>query len=95
MSHDPHTAQPGYAPSQVLVDGCAECEQRGTGSGLGIAVLDPARFAEAWRRAADWQRDQVSDVSRAEAPMLTALWAVQVQLERRGVPIGEVPYGLR
>ena len=94
MSHDPHHALAGWHPARILHDGCTECEVRGTSRDLGISALDNETFARAWKRAAAWNRDELErGVSRAETPMLDALWAVQVQLERRGVPIGEVPHG--
>ena len=87
--HDYHENLPGYDPRQIWHDGCAECEERG--ERIGIASLDSSNFARAWRRAIDWNTVGANAVSHAEAPMLNALWAVQVQLERRGVPIGVLP----
>jgi hypothetical protein len=97
MAHDYHDGLPGYSKAQILHDGCAECEARAKRDDHGIGSLDQQNFARAWRRAADWNT-QIADrherpVAKAEAPLLNALWAVQLQLERRGVPIGEVPYG--
>jgi hypothetical protein len=94
MAHDYHDALPGYSQEQLLHDGCIECEYRAQSSGLGISQLDKPNFYHAWKRAAEWNRNHVSDVSKAEAPMLNALWAIQLQLERRGIPIGEVPHGV-
>ena len=85
---------PRYGPAQLLVDGCAECELRAGSSDHGIGNLDEERFANAWHRAALWNVVDIQDVSMSEVPMLSVLWAVQVQLERRGVPIGEVPHGV-
>jgi hypothetical protein len=45
----------------------------------------------AWKRAARWQQHGMKGISQAEAPLLRALWAVQVQMEKRGVPVGQVP----
>lgn len=89
--HDYHEGQPGYSPAQILKDGCGECAERGANVHLAIASLDPHNFARAWRRAADWNRSGMADISEAEAPLLSALWALQLQLERRGFPIGECP----
>ncbi len=89
MTHDVHNG----SPRQVLHDGCGECGQRARDVHVAIACLDPQSFTAAWKRAADWQQGRgiSSEISKAEAPLLRALWAVQVQLERRGFPIGTVP----
>lgn len=93
MSHDYHDALPGYDPRQILHDGCAECEQRGANVGDAICRLDTERFARAWRRAYDDYAtagegyEATGPISEAERPLLFALWAVQIQLERRGVPL--------
>lgn len=99
-AHDYHDALLGYDPRQLLVDGCAECERRGKDVALSITSLDPPRFCRAWRRAYDLAASRgnhaaVGPVSSCEAPMLDALWAVQVQLERLGVPIDGRPAGVR
>ena len=92
MSHDPHDADPRYSPDQVLYDGCDECCRRSEMPDRGIEHLDALSFAAAWERAADWGEDQgIGRVSKAEVPLLSALWSVQVQFEKRGVPIGECP----
>ena len=91
MTHSYHEGQPGYSPAQILHDGCLECAGRGERVWLGIASLDRQSFARAWERAAAWHREGVYDVSDAESGLLRVLWAVQVQLERLGVPIGELP----
>jgi hypothetical protein len=93
--HDYHEGLPGYHPEQILHDGCAECETRGKNVAYAIGSLDKHRFALAWRRAADRNRTAgVRDFSQAERPLLEVLWAVQLGLEPRGIPIGEVPYGI-
>lgn len=91
MSHTYHEKLPGYDPDQLLHDGCQECESRAKSPTLGIVSLDPERFAHAWTRAARWQQHGLDGVSHAEEPPLLALWAVQVQLERIGHPIGTLP----
>jgi len=94
VSHGPHEALPGHAPGQILHDGCAECEWRAAGRDLGIGALDAATFARAWQRAVTWQREEQVRPSAAETPLLAVLWAVQVQLERAGVPLGVLPCGI-
>jgi hypothetical protein len=87
--HDYH--QPG-TENQLLKDGCAECAARSQEPGLGIAHLDPTRFAHAWYRAAQWHTNGLSDISEAEKPMLSALWCVQLKLDAAGlVPVGQLP----
>src|SRR5258708_39011043 len=93
--HDYHEGLPGYSKAQILHDGCGECEARGNDIARAISSLDRERFARAWRRAADWNRTtDVRDVSHAERPLLEVLWAVQLRLETRGIPIGAVPAGM-
>jgi hypothetical protein len=93
MTHDNHDTLPGYTPGQLLHAGCGECEARARQPGGGIAHLDRVRFARAWGRAALWQAGggALPDLDAAEMPMLGALWAVQTQLERFGVPVGHLP----
>ncbi|HZC50882.1 MAG TPA: hypothetical protein VE441_00080 [Mycobacterium sp.] len=92
MSHDYHEKLPGYHAAQLLHDGCRECEQRAKADDHGIANLDVERFERAWHRAVAWQAGgEVGDLSYAEVPMLSALWAVQIQFQRRGVPLGQLP----
>ena len=95
MSHSYHEGQPGYSPAQVLHDGCEECEFRGKNVWTAISYLDTAGFAMAWARAAAFERGQLSDVCETEIPLLQALSSIQVQLERRGIPFGEIPSGDR
>ena len=91
MTHSYHEGQPGYSPAQILHDGCAECARRGGDVSLGIASLDPQNFTRAWERATAWNFGGLGDLSEAEMPLLRTLWAVQLQFERLGVPIGELP----
>lgn len=93
MAHDYHEGLPTYSDVQILHDGCAECEARAFREDHGISSLDQQNFARAWQRAAAWNTGGVPAVAAAEVPLLRALWAVQLQLERRGIPIGEVPRG--
>lgn len=92
MSHGPHEALSGYHPAHLFHDGCEECETRIT-IGAGIGSMDPHRFAAAWSRATLYGQDQPvpGGVSKTELPALRALWAVQVQLEQRGIPITGIP----
>ena len=95
MTHDYHEKLPGYHPDQVLHDGCAECEDRGADPNLAIQHMDVQRFQHAWQRAADWQKNGTAPlIAHAEIDTLRLLWAVQVQFERLGVPIGMFPVGL-
>jgi len=89
MSHGPHESLPGWNPGQVLADGCRECESRTIAGAIGR--MDSETFARAWERATEAERDGLAGVSGAELPLLAALWAVAVQLSRRGVPLGECP----
>jgi hypothetical protein len=95
MSHAYHDALPGFSPDQLLFDGCPECEHRGQDAGRAIAMLDAANFRRAWRRAYDCYASagdrQSLVVSDAETPLLDALWSVQLQLERIGVPLAGDP----
>ena len=93
-AHDDHESLPGYTPGQLLHSGCGVCAARAAEMDGGIGHLDTVRFQHAWRRATQWQASSgggLPDLDRAEIPMLTALWAVQVQLEKFGVPIGVLP----
>jgi hypothetical protein len=88
VSHDDHASQPGYHPSQVLKDGCGECAYRSTRIDAALDHLDPQSFAEAWDRAATFGRGGLTHISDAELSLLRVLYAVQVQLERAGLPFG-------
>jgi hypothetical protein len=91
--HDYHEQLPGFDERQILHDGCSECQYRGENVIRAIGALDHNRFERAWRRAASWNRGGSGGmaISEAEAPLLNTLWAIQCQLERRGLPIGELP----
>ncbi len=91
MSHAPHEALPGYSDDHLLHDGCSECEQRGKNPDMAIGHMDEQTFAAAWERAVLYERGHLHSVSAAEVPLLRVLWAIQCQLERRGIPIGEIP----
>jgi hypothetical protein len=93
MSHNHHQSLPGYSPNQILIDGCAECEHRSARPDHGLNNLNPQNFERAWYRAARSGKEGLPDASMADRPLLNLLWAVQVQLERRGVPIGYIPSG--
>ncbi len=92
-AHDYHEGLPGYSPEQLLHDGCGECEARGKDLGVAIGSLDRSRFMRSWDRAAQFGREGLSDVSNAELPLLRVLWALEIKLELRGVPVGTCPGG--
>ena len=92
MSHDSHQFGAGDMTAPVFDDECGECGRKVLGRDRGISALDAFSFAAAWQRAADWNRGKVTNVTVTEAPLLDVLWSVQVQLERHGVPIGELPH---
>lgn len=89
--HAYHDGLVGFDPDQILHDGCDECETRGANISTAVGSLDMQNFERAWTRAAVWGKSGLRGMSAAEAPLLSALWAIQVQLERRGLAIGTVP----
>lgn len=90
--HSYHEAAPNFSEAQILHDGCGECERRGRDISMAVQNMDKGRFALAWARAAQWNRRGLPDVSEAEAPLLSALWAIQIKLETVcGLPVGELP----
>ena len=98
MSHVYHDGLEGFDERQILYDGCPECEHRGSDLRSAFAHMDNHTFARAWRRAFDMNASAGShDVGReshAEAELLHVLFAIQVTLERYGVPLdGTVPSG--
>lgn len=94
MTHAYHEGLTGYNASQILHDGCGECEERAKRDDHGIGNLDRLNFTRAWGRAAEWGQSPLSNLSRAEMPLLNTLWAVQLKLEQFGVPIGTLPVGI-
>jgi hypothetical protein len=92
-AHDYHEGLPGFSPEQILHTGCAECEFRGKDVSEAIVYLDGRNFARAWKRAADWNTTGAPAICEAEVPLLRVLWSLQLQLERLGIPIGEIPIG--
>jgi hypothetical protein len=92
-AHDYHDGLPGFHPDQLLHTGCAECEERSARPWVALSYMDNEAFARAWRRASGWQSGAGSGdhISVAEIPLLETLWALQVILERFGVPIGAIP----
>ena len=91
--HDFHEGLWTFSPHQILHDGCGECEDRGKDVATAIAKLDGYNFQRAWARATLWNKEGAPDISKTEVPLLRALWSLQLQLERRGVPIGVLPGG--
>ena len=87
--HDYHEGLPGFAETQILHDGCGECEARAASFGHGLVHLDRGTFFRAYARAAEWNQDGLLDLARAEIPLLTILWELQIKLESyAGQPIG-------
>lgn len=99
MSHTFHEGLEGYDARQILHDGCDECEYRGADLRAAFAHMDPTTFNRAWRRAFDMNASNgdhgnVGRESRCEANLLHVLFAIQVEFERRGIPLdGNVPSG--
>ena len=96
MTHAFHDELPGFDDRQIWKDGCDECEARGKSLPTSLCNLDGERFGEAWRRAADWNRDEeVGRISDAERPLLETIWTFQVMFERTyGLPLGDLPWFL-
>jgi|ERR1035437_724246 hypothetical protein len=95
MSHTYHDILPTYDERQIWYDGCEECESRGQSVPRSLGTLDSHRFARAWKRSADWNKDcaDVGPVSAAERPLLDLIWYLQIAFEREcGLPIGELPF---
>jgi hypothetical protein len=90
--HDLHKGD----PRQVLSDGCGLCERRSREPHLAIEPLSTAEFPAAWARAAEWHRHGGAKLglSRAEMPVLRFLWAIEVQMEKRGFQVGSCPVEL-
>lgn len=92
MSHSHHESLPGYDEAAILHDGCIECEKRGEDFDRALSYMDRETFEKAWKRAAAWQKGTLDrPINDAEGVVLEGLWSVQVCLEQRGVPVGEVP----
>lgn len=91
MSHDYHDVLPGFHESQILHDGCRECEYRGEHPERAISALDTENFERAWYRAEEWHRHGLKNISDAERPLLEVFWSIQCQLERHGIPLGRLP----
>lgn len=96
MSHVYHDALEGFDERQILHDLCPECEARGRDLRSALAHMDTETFTRAWKRAFDINASNGShDVGReshAEADLLLVLYAIQVELQRRGIPLdGNVP----
>ena len=90
--HDYHNGLPGYSADQILHDGCGECEARAASLDHGLAHLDRNNFYRAWARAAEWNRSGLTDVARAEIPLLSVLWAVQIKLDAYAdIAVGTMP----
>lgn len=84
--HAFHTNQ-----AAVLNDGCPECEQRGEDVYVALCAMDRTSFLKAWERAAQLQLHGLPDGQQAELKVLRALIGVQLNLERLGLPYGQLP----
>lgn len=97
MSHAHHESLEGFDARQILHDGCDECEYRGERPALALASLDMQTVERAWKRAFDHfasrggGHEATGTLAQCERPLLETLWAFQVILERRGIPIGRLP----
>lgn len=80
-AHAFHDELPGYSPQQVLVDGCAVCEARSKDPRRAIAHMDRERFARAWRRALQSEREGLTDISDAEALLFDVLGPIALKVE--------------
>ena len=94
MRHDYHQGLPGYSDSQILHDGCTECETRGRAPYEAIARMSNHDFTRAWIRACEWKTSQIPDIAIAETATLRVIWSIVLQFERRGTPIGALPADL-
>lgn len=92
--HAYHEGLPRYDASQILHDGCAECEERGANVCLALDSLDRRNFARAWQRAHDWNKTDDAglraSLSNAEMPLLRVMWSMQVRLEGYGVRLSNI-----
>jgi hypothetical protein len=98
VTHVFHNALDGFDERQILHDGCPECEQRGADLRSAFAHMDTETWTRAWQRAFDINASNgshdVGHESHAEANLLLVLYAVQVELQRRGIPLnGRMPQG--
>jgi hypothetical protein len=91
MTHAPHNTTPYFHTAQILCDGCDECEELSMHPAQVIQQMSKQEFIDAWGRAIDHERHGSVNASYAEIPVLQVLWAVAVQLEKRGVPLGHIP----
>jgi hypothetical protein len=92
MSHDYHEGHPNYNKFQLFYDGCTECKMRAEHPVWSVEYLKD--FRAAWMRAIRFEKGQLEPseaVSNTEVPVLRTLWALVVQFERIGYPIGVFP----
>lgn len=87
MIHNYHEGLPGFHPDQIWVDGCAECEDRGSRPQHGVEYLDVNNLNRAMHRAIEWNARAHGDmhISSAEADLLNSLYSMAVVMERLGV----------
>lgn len=92
MTHSHHQSAPSYHPSQILHDGCEECELRGRDLELWIGHVDSSNWARAWERAIEWNRGTAANVCAAEAPLLRQLSALAIGFISMGFPVALIEY---
>jgi hypothetical protein len=92
MSHDYHEGHANYNKFQLYYDRCAECRWRAEHPVRALEHLKD--FRAAWTRAILFEKGRLEPdaaVSTVEVPVLRMLWALAVQFERVGFPIGMFP----
>lgn len=80
-------------PAQLLAENCPQCESMSPAEAIG--AMEPEQFAAAWKRAVDWNRGRLTEVSATEVPLLLTLVALNGQFSKRGFEWGAVPSGER
>lgn len=84
--HIHHNYLPGYSPAQLLHDGCPECESRSEGVRAYLPHADASTWQRAWRRAIEYGRNGLPDLSQAEYPVLRELWQLAVAFQSHKPP---------
>jgi hypothetical protein len=83
--HAYHDGLAGYDPSNVLHDGCEECEGRAADGIQGLQALDETNFARLLNKMVDAEfiDDRYPEtISHADATLCGTLYAIAVLLER-------------
>lgn len=86
MGHGAHRGMPGYSPAQLLHDHCPECGARGKQLRDYLPHCDATTWQAAWRRAVQWGRDGLDDVSDTERTILRELWQIAVAFQTQAPP---------